>query len=106
MKPAPNFLAALVLALAFLLGQHAAALHALGHASEELEHASHDSDRPPKACEDHALFAAVGNAVAAQAPVAPFIASASPNDRAEAIRSASLPQRFFFHSRAPPVSPA
>lgn len=99
-----QFLPALGLALALVLGQHATALHALGHASEEL--AQKDSTSPEKKCEDHSLFVALGHAVAAKSAVAPFVAAASARPAVEALPSAALPQRYRFQSRAPPPTPA
>lgn len=103
MNRARHILLAFGLALALLLGQHATALHGLAHASGEL--AQKDS-APAKTCEDHSLFVALGHGVAAKSTVAPLVAAASARPAVEASRSAALPQRFRFHSRAPPATPA
>jgi hypothetical protein len=89
------------LALALAIGQNAAALHALGHATDEL--ASHGKAPAPSQCADHSLFTAVGIAAAGKAPVAPFIASVSPRSPQVAEVAASLAPRHGFRSRAPPA---
>lgn len=94
----------LALALVLVLGQHATALHALAHASGEVQ--QDDSTSPDKTCEEHSLFVALGQGVAAKSAIAPLVAAASARPAVEALRSATLPQRFRFHSRAPPPTPA
>lgn len=101
MKRLHRFFLACGLALAFALGQHAAALHALGHAAGSLSH--NESAPAPSKCADHSLFSTIGAAVGSQAAAAPCIAAATPPALAPFHASASLAARFSFHSRAPPT---
>ena len=89
------------LALAFLLGQHAAVLHALGHAADAL--VQNDSTPAPSKCADHSLFSTIGAALGSKAPVAPFVAAILPDAAATLHASATLAPRFSFLSRAPPA---
>lgn len=104
MKRVQRYFLALGLALAFALGQHVAALHALGHAAGALSH--NESTPAPAKCAEHSLFASIGAALGATAPVAPYIATAAAVAVPPAPASASLAPRSFFLSRAPPVSSA
>lgn len=104
MNRARHILVAFCFALALVLGQHATALHALAHASGEVQ--QKDSSSPGKTCEEHSLFVALGHGVVAKSAIAPLVAAASARPAVEALRSAALPQRFRFHSRAPPPTPA
>lgn len=88
------------LALAFAIGQHAAALHALGHAADAFK--SGESIPAPTKCADHSLFCSIGAALGAEPPVAPFVAAAAPIGVARAPVGASLALRVNFLSRAPP----
>lgn len=92
------------LAVALVLGQHATALHALAHATGDVQ--QKDSTSPGKTCEEHSLFVALGHGVAAKSAIAPLVAAQCARPAVEALRSAALPQRFRFHSRAPPPTPA
>jgi hypothetical protein len=103
MKRLRKYFFAIGLALAFAFGQHAAALHALGHAKDALT--QNDSTPAPSKCADHSLFSTIGAALGSKAPVAPFVASVSQPVPAAIIASASLAPRFSFHSRAPPATP-
>jgi hypothetical protein len=101
MKRLPRYLLAFGLALAFALGQHAAALHALGHAADSLT--QNDSTPAPAKCTDHSLFSTIGAAVGSKAPVAPFVAADCRVASTPILASASLAPRFTFLSRAPPT---
>lgn len=101
MKRLHAFFLACALALAFGLGQHAAALHALGHAVDALT--QNDSTPAPSKCADHSLFSTIGAAVGSKAPVAPFIAAVLQAAPTPLHASASLAPRFSFLSRAPPT---
>lgn len=101
MKRPRRFLVAFGLALALLVGQHAAVLHALGHATGVFT--QDDSTPPPFQCADHSLFSTVGAAVGAKAPVAPFVAAVHTVAADAVLASATLAARFSFHSRAPPA---
>lgn len=101
MKRLHKFFLACALALAFALGQHAAALHALGHAADALS--QNDSTPAPSKCADHSLFSTIGAALGAKAPVAPFVAAVFQAATAPIVASASLAPRFSFLSRGPPA---
>ena len=101
MRRLDKYFLACALALAFLLGQHAAALHALGHAADLLT--QNDSTPAPSKCADHSLFSTIGAAVGSKAPVAPFVAALSQPATAALPASAALAPRFSFLSRAPPA---
>ncbi len=92
------------LALALALGQQAAALHALGHAADDL--AQQDSAPAPFKCADHSLFASFAGAMGAEPPVAPFMATVALAERANPQPLAWLAARYSYLSRAPPASPA
>lgn len=98
----PRLLFALWLAVALAVGQHAVDVHALGHASHDLEH--QDFSPGPGECDNHSLFASIGSGLAVEAPVAPLVAGAHVAPPAEAIRSAELAHHHPFRSRAPPRS--
>lgn len=100
MKRVRHLLAAFGLAVAFAIGQHAAALHALGHAADAFK--SGESIPAPSKCADHSLFCSMGAALGAEPPVAPFVAAGALVGAAGAPASASLPRRFNFLPRAPP----
>lgn len=100
MKKLHKFLLAFGLALAFSLGQHAAALHALGHATDALS--QNDSTPAPSKCADHSLFSTLGAGLGSKAPVAPFVAAVSRVATVALHASATLAPRFSFLSRAPP----
>lgn len=104
MKNLRRLFLAFGLALALALGQQGAALHALGHAADEL--AQQDSTPAPSKCADHSLFASLAGAVGAEPPVAPFMATAALVQRADPQPLAWLPSRYSYLSRAPPASPA
>ena len=101
MKRLRKYFLAFGLALAFALGQHAASLHALGHATDALS--QNDSTPAPSKCADHSLFSTIGAAVGSKAPVAPFVAAVSQVASTPILASASLAPRFSFLSRAPPT---
>lgn len=90
------------LALALAMGQQAAALHDLAHATGKISH-SQDSKPAPSKCGECGLFAEFSGAASTKAVAAPFVAAASP--RAAFIReqSASIAARLAFLSRAPPT---
>jgi len=100
MKRLNRFFLACALALAFLLGQQAAALHALGHAADALS--QNESTPAPSKCADHSLFSTFAAALGSKAPVAPFVAAVSQVGTTPLHTSAALAPRFSFLSRAPP----
>jgi hypothetical protein len=101
MKRFRNLGFALWLALALLVGQQAAALHELGHATAEF---AQDKGAPASAskCDKHFLFAQFFGAVGSFASVP----AVSTRERVEAlVEQAFAPaaERLAFHSRAPPT---
>ena len=101
MKRLRKFFLACGLALAFALGQHAAALHALGHAAGALTH--NESTPAPTKCADHSIFSTIGAAIGSNAAAAPCVAAVTPAALVPLHASASLAPRFSFHCRAPPT---
>ena len=101
MKRLKRFLLACALALAFLLGQNAAALHALGHAADTLT--QKDGAPAPTKCADHSLFTNLGAALGSAPPVTPAVAAVSEVATTPLVASASLAPRLGFRSRAPPT---
>ena len=101
MKHLRRYLLAFGLALAFALGQNAAALHALAHAADAVKQS--DSTPAPAKCADHSLFSSMGAAVGSKAPVAPYVAAVCQVASTPLLASATLAPRFTFLSRAPPT---
>ena len=101
MKRLNKYLLACALAFALLLGQHAAALHALGHAAHAVT--QNESAPAPTKCADHSLFSSLGAGLGSDAPVTPVVAAVSEVAAAPILASAALAPRFSFHSRAPPT---
>ena len=96
-----RYVLACALAVALLLGQHASALHALGHA---IDGATQNDGAPvPAKCADHSIFATLGAALGSNAPVAPFVAAVLPLRVVPLHAGATLAPRFNFRSRAPPA---
>jgi hypothetical protein len=102
MKPLRHIGFLLWLALAVAMGQQAAALHDLGHATERLSQ-KQDSKTAPSKCDECGLFAPFTGALGAKAPVAPFVAAAAAPAAPALEQSASLAVRIAFRSRAPPA---
>jgi FtsP/CotA-like multicopper oxidase with cupredoxin domain len=101
MKRFRNFGFALWLVLALLVGQQAAALHELGHATAEFKQDKGSPGSSSK-CDKHFLFAQFSGAVGPLCPVPPV----SAGDVVEAlVHQAFAPTaaRFAFQSRAPPA---
>jgi len=90
----------LTLALALCLGQYAAAIHDLGHATSQIH--KQDSKPGSSKCDECGLFAELSGAMGAQAPVAPFVAAATPRESFIRERNASLAPRYRHLSRGPP----
>jgi hypothetical protein len=90
---------AFLLAFVLLLGQHAATLHALSHAADNLS--PQKQLPPPHQCDGCVAGAAF---VGAMAPAIVSVAVIAAGIEASPIREATaqLPQRFAFRSRAPP----
>jgi hypothetical protein len=102
MKPLRRLAALLGLAFALLVGQQAAALHDLGHATERLSH-KQDSKPGPSTCDQCFACAELSGAVGATPPSIP------PVDAVHALFAPALEQgvaaapRLAFRSRAPPT---
>jgi hypothetical protein len=92
---------ALWLALALLIGQHAAALHDLGHATERLSQKK-DSHRIPASCDKCFACAELSGAIGATAATVPVVAAGGPVSAAIPDSSAPCITRLAFRSRAPP----
>jgi hypothetical protein len=101
MSHVTRYVLACALIIALLLGQHASALHALGHA---IDGATQNDGAPlPTKCADHSIFATIGAALGSNAPVAPFVAAVLPLPVVPVRAGATLAQRFNFRPRAPPA---
>jgi len=100
-----RFLSALWLALALAVGQHAAAVHELGHATEQLSHKK-GSKPAPLTCDECFACATLSGAVGASLPSVPEVVT----DNARPVVSLELgtpaAARLAFRSRAPPLLPA
>lgn len=90
------------LALALAMGQQAAALHDLGHATDKIFH-QQDSKPAPSKCDECFACAELSGVASTKAIAAPFIAAASPRPSLRCERSASIAARVAFLSRAPPT---
>ena len=97
-----RLLAILWLALAVAIGQHAASVHALKHATDALA----GTTQAPQECEQHSLLSSLGSAAGSDSRAAPAMESASPAPVAPHAERVALPVRYSFLSRAPPASPA
>jgi hypothetical protein len=92
------------LALALLVGQHAAALHDLGHVTGHPTH-KQDPNKAPGTCDQGVAFAQLSGAVGASPPLL-VPPEGEPVQAARGLASvADSPLRLAFRSRAPPVSP-
>lgn len=90
------------LALALLVGQQAAALHDLGHATGQLSH-KQDSKNPSSTCGECFACAELSGAVGVTVPVLPVVAACTPRAADPIISSAASPARLAYRSRAPPA---
>ena len=102
MRSLRHFGFALWLALAFVVGQEAAALHALSHATQKVTE-KHESTPAKSQCDACSQLAGFAGAMGAHVSVVPAVIAASPRalfDHDTSIRTA---QRFAFLSRAPPT---
>lgn len=99
-KPRPNGFAALFLAFALLLGQHAVLLHDLGHAVER-----NDGGIPAeKSCDKHSLCAQLGSAVGSGAPAIPQADAGSQPALHATVEGAAQRARLAYRSHAPPAT--
>lgn len=97
-----SLLGILWIALAVAVGQQAAILHELGHATENLV-SKKDSAPLPKPCNKHFLCAELSSAAGAAMPALPLLSLAQTLVAGPLFASASIAARFAFNSRAPPT---
>lgn len=90
------------LALAVVLGQHAAVLHDLGHVTGQWSHRQ-DSKPAPTKCDECGLAAELSSALGTTAIAVPFVASVSPRPVARPDLGVHTATRIAFESRAPPT---
>ncbi len=89
------------LALALLVGQQAAALHDLGHATGQLSH-KQDSKTSPASCDQCFACAELSGAVGVTVPVLPVVAACTPRAADPLTRGVASPARLAYRARAPP----
>jgi hypothetical protein len=102
MRPIRRLASILWLAVALLVGQQAAALHDLGHATGQLKH-TQDSKTPPASCDQCFACAELSGAVGVTVPVLPAVAACTPRAAdpvSPGVASAAL---LAYRSRAPPA---
>jgi hypothetical protein len=92
---------ALWLALALVAGQQAAALHALGHASENLSH-KQDSKPAPSKCSEHFACSQLVGGAAATTPSVPLVSCDLPVF-AFLEQGTQSPPTLAYRTRAPPA---
>ena len=90
------------LALALLVGQQAAALHDLGHATGQLTH-KQDSNTSHSTCDQCFACAELSGAVGVTVPVLPVVAACTPLAAEPLTPGVASPARLAYRSRAPPT---
>jgi len=93
------------IALALLVTQHAAQMHALSHLSHDLAVAAHgEKNAPPlgHSIEKCVAFHGLGSVIS-NGSVAPWAACVAQQTVAQFVLPLPLPQRIVFDSRAPPA---
>ena len=90
------------LALALLVGQQAAALHDLGHATGQLTH-KQDSNTAPASCDQCFACAELSGAVGITVPDVLVVAACTPRAAEPLDQSVASPARLAYRSRAPPA---
>ena len=101
MRPIRRLASIFWLALALLVGQQAAALHDLGHATQRLLH-KQDSKTPPVSCNQCFACAEISGAVAITVPDVPVVVSCPPRAADPVTHGVAFPARLAYRSRAPP----
>ena len=101
MRPIRRLASILWLALALLVGQQAAALHDLGHATGQLSH-KQDSKSPASTCDQCFACAELSGAVGVAVPVLPLVAACMPRAAEPLDIGVASPARLAYRSRAPP----
>jgi hypothetical protein len=89
-------------ALALLIGQHAAALHDLGHATEQFSQKKH-SRHIPASCDKCFACAELSGAAGASTPAVAIPAAANEVPVATNETGVACAPRLAFRSRAPPT---
>ena len=89
------------LALALLVGQQAAALHDLGHATGQLSH-KQDSNTSHSTCGQCFACAELSGAVGVTVPALPRVAACTPRAADPVASGVASPARLAYRSRAPP----
>jgi hypothetical protein len=102
MKPIRRLATVLWLALALLVGQQAAALHDLGHATEKLSQ-KHDSKPGSSTCDQCFACAELSGAVGTTLPTLPALDAAHAQCARPIEQGVAVAPRLAFHSRAPPT---
>ena len=102
MKPIRRLASILWLALALLVGQQAAALHDLGHATGKLTH-KQDSNKAPVSCDQCFACAELSGAVGVTVPELPVVAACPPRAAETLSPGAAFPARLAYRSQAPPA---
>jgi hypothetical protein len=102
MKSTRRIAAAFWLALVLLVGQQAAALHNLGHATERLAH-HQDSKTPPASCDQCFACAELSSAVGALPVVLPRVSAGIPGTFLVHAAAVFVAPRLAFRSQAPPT---
>jgi hypothetical protein len=91
------------LALALLVGQQAAALHDLGHATERLAHKQDSKPRSSTTCDQCFACAELSGAVGTTLPALPSLDAAHAQWALLLERGVAVAPRLAFRSRAPPT---
>jgi hypothetical protein len=97
-----RILSAFWLALALLVGQHAAALHGLAHATEQFTQKK-DSQHLPASCDKCFACAELSSAVGPSIPAVPIVAADAPLHFASVEAHAPCAARLAYRSQAPPA---
>ena len=90
------------IALALAIGQQAAALHGLSHATERLAQRK-DSAPAPQTCDKCFLCAELSSAAGATMPALPAVGAVHTPADAPLPHDAAIAPRLAFNSRAPPA---
>jgi hypothetical protein len=102
MKSTRRIAAAFWLALALFVGQQAAALHDLGHATERIAH-HQDSKTPPASCDQCFACAELASAVGVVPTVLPRVSAGIPVTCFVHDAAIFAAPRLAFRSQAPPT---
>jgi hypothetical protein len=98
-----RFSIAFVLALALLVGQQVAALHALGHAIGAVQGHEHPGAPLEQKCDSHFACAQLSSAVGVSPPEVPKVDPAVAPRTVLSLDGAAQPARLAYRSQAPPA---